>query len=127
MKIVREDIVTRYGTTDDRATLFKKDGPERAVAGDMMVVEFYRNAKKQVTTSFAGICIAIHRSGPTTSVTLRNMVLKVGVEQKFRVFSPMVKSIKVLRSSQGFRRAKLYYLRDQPRKARLGVLKKLGY
>ncbi|KAJ9065383.1 hypothetical protein DSO57_1020236 [Entomophthora muscae] len=110
---------------DNRVKFFSKNDKERARPGDLMVVESITNLATGRTSSFAGVCIAIHRSGPTTSITLRNVILKVGVEQKFRVFSPLIKSITRISPSVGFRRVKLYYLRDAPRKARLGMLKKL--
>ncbi|CAO3694036.1 unnamed protein product [Rhizopus microsporus] len=57
--------------------------------------------------------------GIDTNFTLRNIVMRVGVEQRYNLYSPLLKSIKVMQKPNEvkFRRAKLYYLRDQPGKA----------
>ncbi|CAO3593453.1 unnamed protein product [Absidia cylindrospora] len=56
--------------------------------------------------------------GIDTSFTLRNIVMRVGVEQRYSLYSPLLHSIKVLQqpNEMKVRRAKLFYLRDQPGK-----------
>jgi len=52
---------------------------------------------------------------------LRNIVNKVGVEVSFKVCSPMIKEVRVVRRAEGnkgpvrdLRRAKVNYLRERP-------------
>ncbi|OMJ19651.1 50S ribosomal protein L19 [Smittium culicis] len=101
---------------DNRSLLFKRRAPvaQRMSPGDAVLVESSNNlTNPEFTTQFIGIVIAINRRGLDTSFTLRNVILKVGVEMKFKAFSPLVRKITVLRKGRGFRRAKLYYLRDR--------------
>jgi large subunit ribosomal protein L19 len=114
MQLLDEEEVKR--TTDNRAELFAKRGKNRVIPGDVLLVESYTNKTNKGSSMFAGICIAIRRSGLDTSFTLRNVIMKVGVEQRFPVFSPLIKSIKILQKGKGYRRAKLFYLRDEPGK-----------
>ena len=51
-----------------------------------------------------------------SSFTLRKISFGEGVERTFALYSPIVGSIKVIRSGQ-VRRAKLYYLRDRKGKS----------
>ncbi|KAF8322205.1 hypothetical protein DL93DRAFT_2106052 [Clavulina sp. PMI_390] len=74
--------------------------------------------------SFAGVLISLRRKGVDTSFTLRNVIQRTGVEMRFTVGSPMIKDIRVIsraggngpRDGKRTRRAKLFYLRDQPSK-----------
>lgn len=65
-----------------------------------------------VFTSFTGTCIAIRRKGIDSTLLLRNMVNKLGVEMWVKVYSPRVKEINIIKRGEGVRRAKLYYLRN---------------
>ncbi|RUS28388.1 translation protein SH3-like domain-containing protein, partial [Jimgerdemannia flammicorona] len=117
VQILSEEQMRRRDT-DGRMHLFSRKNPHCVVPGSVLLVENSTSLSKNTTTTFMGIVIAISRKGIDTSFTLRNIVMKVGVEQRFFLYSPMLKTIKVLqRSSENkFRRAKLYYLRDQPGK-----------
>ena len=61
---------------------------------------------------FEGAVIAIHRSGPSTTFTVRKMSSGVGVERIFPACSPNLTKIEVL-ARHKVRRSKLYYLRDR--------------
>ncbi|OZJ06854.1 hypothetical protein BZG36_00147, partial [Bifiguratus adelaidae] len=103
--------------TDGRSELFSKKNPNAVRPGSILLVENYTSKSKDTTATFMGVVIAIRRKGLDTNFTLRNIVLKVGVEQRFSLYSPMLKSIKVLSpAKEKFRRAKLFYLRDKPGK-----------
>ncbi|PVV00083.1 hypothetical protein BB559_000139 [Furculomyces boomerangus] len=115
LNVIKREALER-ANHDGRALLFRSRAPmaERMCPGDAVIVESSNNlTNPEFTTRFIGICIAINRRGIDTSFTLRNVILKVGVEMKFKAFSPLVRKIEVLRKGKGFRRAKLYYLRDR--------------
>ena len=65
---------------------------------------------------FEGVCIAKKRRDINSSFTVRKISFGEGVERTFALYSPIVDSIKVIRSGQ-VRRAKLYYLRDRTGKS----------
>ncbi|KAF9076410.1 translation protein SH3-like domain-containing protein [Rhodocollybia butyracea] len=67
---------------------------------------------------FTGVVLAIRRRGVDTSMVLRNVIQRTGVEMQLFVNSPHVKSIKVIQKPPKgrMRRAKLYYLRYAPDK-----------
>ena len=77
---------------------------------------------------FEGVCIAKKNRDLNSSFTVRKISFGEGVERTFALYSPVVNSIKVIRSGK-VRRAKLYYLRDRTGKsARISekIKKKIG-
>lgn len=100
---------------------FGKRHPERILPGSVLQV-----TSKHAPTAFTGVLLGIRRRGADTSVLLRNVINRTGVEVQFAVCSPNVKDVKVLmragargtegRAGKRMRRAKLFYLRDSPDK-----------
>ena len=77
---------------------------------------------------FEGVCIAKKSRDINSSFTVRKISFGEGVERTFALYSPVVDTIKVIRSGK-VRRAKLYYLRDRTGKsARISekIKKKIG-
>ena len=77
---------------------------------------------------FEGVCIAKKNRSLNSSFKVRKISFGEGVERTFALYSPIVDSIKVIRSGK-VRRAKLYYLRDRTGKsARITekIKKKIG-
>jgi len=62
--------------------------------------------------AYEGVCIARSGGGLQESFTVRKISYGEGVERVFPLHSPMLDSIKVVRTGK-VRRAKLYYLRDR--------------
>ena len=84
--------------------------------------------KKERIQYFEGVCIAKKNRDINSSFTVRKISFGEGVERTFSLYSPIVDSIKVIRSGK-VRRAKLYYLRDRKGKsARIAekIKKKIG-
>jgi len=96
---------------------FNPRSPEQITPGSVVSVTFDGG-------SFAGVVISIRHKGINTSFTLRNVIQRTGVEMRFTVGSPLIKEVKVIsraggngpRDGKRMRRAKLFYLRDQPSK-----------
>ena len=84
--------------------------------------------KKERIQYFEGVCIAKKNRDINSSFTVRKISFGEGVERTFALYSPIVDSVKVIRSGK-VRRAKLYYLRGRTGKsARIAekVKKKIG-
>ena len=84
--------------------------------------------KRERIQFFEGVCIAKKNRDINSSFTVRKISFGEGVERTFALYSPIIGSIKVVRSGK-VRRAKLYYLRDRKGKsARISekIKKKLG-
>jgi large subunit ribosomal protein L19 len=84
--------------------------------------------KKERVQYFEGVCISKKNRDINSSFTVRKISFGEGVERTFALYSPIVDSIKVIRSGK-VRRAKLYYLRDRTGKsARIAekIKKKIG-
>jgi len=84
--------------------------------------------KRERIQYFEGVCIAKKNRDINSSFTVRKISFGEGVERTFALYSPIVDSIKVVRSGK-VRRAKLYYLRDRTGKsARIAekIKKKIG-
>ena len=65
---------------------------------------------------FEGVCIAKKSRDINSSFTVRKISFGEGVERTFALYSPIVDTIKVVRSGK-VRRAKLYYLRERTGKS----------
>ena len=72
--------------------------------------------KRERIQNFEGVCIAKKNRNINSSFTVRKISFGEGVERTFALYSPIVSSIKVIRSGQ-VKRAKLYYLRDRKGKS----------
>ena len=72
--------------------------------------------KRARIQNFEGVCIAKKNRDINSSFTVRKISFGEGVERTFALYSPVVSSIKVIRSGK-VRRAKLYYLRDREGKS----------
>ncbi|KAG5646421.1 hypothetical protein DXG03_003471 [Asterophora parasitica] len=93
--------------------LFSRQSPNQLLPGSIIQVTL-----EHAPSSFTGVLLGIRRRGLDTSILLRNIIQRTGVEMQFYVNSPHVKDIKVLQKPPGgrMRRAKLFYLRDSPEK-----------
>ena len=77
---------------------------------------------------FEGVCLAKKSRDINSSFTVRKISFGEGVERTFALYSPIVDSIKIIKSGK-VRKAKLYYLRDRTGKsARITekIKKKIG-
>jgi len=87
-------------------------GPGDTIKVGVRIVE----GKKERIQYFEGVCIARKNRDINSSFTVRKISFGEGVERTFALYSPVVDSIKVIRSGK-VRRAKLYYLRDRTGKS----------
>ena len=98
-------------------------------AGDIIKVGVrITEGKRDRIQYFEGVCIAKKNRDLNSSFTVRKISFGEGVERTFALYSPIVNSIKVIRSGK-VRKAKLYYLRDRTGKsARIAekIKKKIG-
>ena len=72
--------------------------------------------KRERIQYFEGVCIAKKNRDINSSFKVRKISFGEGVERTFALYSPVVSSIKVIRSGK-VKRAKLYYLRDRKGKS----------
>ena len=108
--------------------LSKKKIPEFFAGDTLKVGVRIVEGKRERIQYFEGVCIAKKNRDINSSFTVRKISFGEGVERTFALYSPIVNSIKVIRSGK-VRRAKLYYLRDRTGKsARIAekIKKKIG-
>ena len=106
----------------------KKKIPEFSAGDTIKVGVRIVEGKRERIQYFEGVCIAKKNRNINSSFTVRKISFGEGVERTFALYSPIVGSIKVVRSGK-VRRAKLYYLRDRKGKsARIEekIKKKIG-
>jgi large subunit ribosomal protein L19 len=65
---------------------------------------------------FEGIVMRMRSAGIASTITVRRIASGVGVERTFKLNSPRIEKIEVVRHGQ-VRRAKLYFLRNRVGKA----------
>lgn len=93
--------------TGERIAFFSQSNPEGARLGDILLV------RQKDGDPFAGVLLSIRSRGPDTSILLRNELTRVGVEMMYKIYSPNIQGIELVRRKQGkrARRARLTYYR----------------
>ena len=94
----------------------KKKIPEFFSGDTIKVGVKISEGKRERVQYFEGVCIAKKNRSLNSSFTVRKISFGEGGERTFALYSPVVGSIKIVRSGK-VRRAKLYYLRDRKGKS----------
>ena len=92
--------------------LAKKKIPEFFAGDTVKVGVRIVEGKRERIQYFEGVCIAKKNRDLNSSFTVRKISFGEGVERTFALYSPIIGSIKVIRSGK-VKRAKLYYLRSR--------------
>ncbi len=96
--------------------LAKKKIPEFSAGDTLKVGVRIVEGKRERIQFFEGVCIAIKNRDLNSSFTVRKISFGEGVERTFALYSPIIGSIKVVRSGR-VKRAKLYFLRSRKGKS----------
>ena len=96
--------------------LAKKKIPEFFAGDTIKVGVRIVEGKRERVQYFEGVCVAKKNRNINSAFTVRKISFGEGVERTFALYSPIVSSIKVVRSGR-VKRAKLYYLRDRKGKS----------
>ena len=96
--------------------LAKKKIPDFFTGDTVKIGVRISEGKRERIQYFEGVCIAKKNRDINSSFTVRKISFGEGVERTFALYSPIVGSIKVIRSGR-VRRAKLYYLRGKKGKS----------
>ena len=96
--------------------LAKRKIPEFFAGDTIKVGVRIVEGKRERIQYFEGVCIAKKNRDINSAFTVRKISFGEGVERTFALHSPIIGSIKIIRSGKT-RRAKLYYLRDLKGKA----------
>lgn len=106
MNEIHKEQIAALDPKGSRTFLFKKDNPDCAKVGDILLV------RQKNGDPFSGVCINIRRRGVETGILLRNQLTRVGVEMWYKIYSPNVEGIEIVqRRQKRARRARLTYLR----------------
>jgi len=96
--------------------LTKKKIPEFFAGDTVKIGVRIAEGKRERIQYFEGVCITKKNRDINSSFTVRKISFGEGVERTFALYSPIVNSIKVVRSGK-VKRAKLYYLRNRKGKS----------
>ena len=96
--------------------LEKRKIPEFFAGDTIKIGVRIAEGKRERIQFFEGVCIAKKNRDINSSFTVRKISFGEGVERTFALYSPIIGSIKVIRSGK-VKRAKLYYLRDRKGKS----------
>ena len=96
--------------------LSKKKIPEFFAGDTVKVGVRIVEGKRERIQYFEGVCIAKKNRDINSSFTVRKISFGEGVERTFALYSPIIGSIKIIRSGK-VRKAKLYYLRKRKGKS----------
>ncbi|KAI9632572.1 putative 50s ribosomal protein l19 [Dioszegia hungarica] len=117
---INEQLRETYDAKSLTTTLFSRRHKNRILAGSVMTVTSYTSSARTTTSTFSGVLMGVRRRGIDTAFRLRNVIAKVGMEVDFKVLSPLIKEIKVIKRADGksglknLGRAKVGYLRERP-------------
>lgn len=100
--------------------LINKVIPDLNVGNKIKIGIMIKEGEKERVQSFEGIIISKNQSSIDTTITVRKIFQGIGIERTFPVYSPQIKSIKILDSSRA-KRAKLFYLRNKLGKAAMKI------
>ncbi|BGP40362.1 hypothetical protein JCM10450v2_004343 [Rhodotorula kratochvilovae] len=143
LRTLNAHLTAQHPRAQEWTRLFGRRDKRRLLPGSVLTVTSYASVPTAAnpsppTSVFSGVLIALRRRhmGRDTSIRLRNLVGRTGVEQAFKVFSPLVKDIQVVQRAEtsgpavvakdgkegprrkaalpAARRAKMYFVRDQP-------------
>src|SRR5437764_5440246 len=98
------------------ADQLRTDLPELASGDTVRVSARVVEGTRERIQVFEGIVMRLRGGGITRSITVRRIASGVGVERTFKVNSPQIEKIEVVRHGQ-VRRAQLYFLRERVGKA----------
>ena len=96
--------------------LAKKKFPNFFAGDTIKIGVRISEGKRERIQYFEGVCIAKKNRDINSSFTVRKISFGEGVERTFALYSPIVNSIKVIRSGK-VKKAKLYYLRKRKGKS----------
>ena len=98
------------------ADQLRTDLPELASGDTVKVSAKVVEGNRERVQVFEGIVMRLRGGGITRSITVRRIASGVGVERTFKIHSPRIEKIEVVRHGQ-VRRAQLYFLRKRVGKA----------
>ncbi len=98
------------------ADQIRSDLPELAPGDTVRVSAKVVEGNRERVQVFEGTVMRLRGGGITRSITVRALRSGVGVERTFKVNSPRIDKMEVVRHGVA-RRAKLYFLRDRVGKA----------
>ena len=98
------------------ASQLRSDLPELASGDTVRVAARVVEGNRERIQVFEGTVMRLRGGGITRSITVRRIASGVGVERTFKIHSPRIDKIEVVRHGQ-VRRAQLYFLRDRVGKA----------
>ncbi len=108
--------IEEINNTNFKKIIEKKKLPEFFAGDTVKVGVRISEGKRERIQYFEGVCISKKNRDVNSSFTVRKISFGEGVERTFALCSPVIGSIKVVRSGK-VRRAKLYYLRDRKGKS----------
>lgn len=96
----------------------KHKDTEFGVGDQVRVVQIIKEGDKTRKHAFEGMVIKIKGREENKSFTVRRIgVAQIGIEKIYPLESPTIEEIEVVRQgTRGVKRAKLYYIRDKPRR-----------
>jgi large subunit ribosomal protein L19 len=109
-------ILTMSVLDDIVADQIRTDLPELASGDTVRVSAKVVEGNRERIQVFEGTVMRLRGGGVTRSITVRALRSGVGVERTFKVNSPRIDKIEVVRHGVA-RRAQLYFLRDRVGKA----------
>ncbi len=94
----------------------KKEFPEMKTGDRIKVYQKVKSGEDERVQMFEGLLIAKkHGEGNSATITVREVIDKVGVEKIFPLHSPTIEKIELIKKGNAVK-SKLYYIRDKSRK-----------
>lgn len=99
---------------------FDPDGSKKAMISPKSAGRIKPGDIVQIKTTdgslFTGLTMVVDYRGLSSNLLLRSKITKIGIERRFKIFSPTLESIKIIRrATQKYSAERLYYIRGHKR------------
>lgn len=107
---VTNKLMAQFDPEGVKMPLMNPKSPSRIKAGDIVQV------KTADGSLFTGLAMVVDFRGLATNLLLRSKITKIGIERRFKIFSPSVEAVKIIRrATQKYSADRLYYIRGHKR------------
>jgi large subunit ribosomal protein L19 len=111
-----QNLIKQFEDEQIAKALVNREIPEFRAGDTVCVSVRVVDGANERLQNYEGVVIAKRSAGINSSFVVRKISHGEGVERRFKIYSPMISSIKVVKRGD-VRRAKLFYLRELRGKA----------
>ncbi|CAG78637.1 translation protein SH3-like domain-containing protein [Yarrowia lipolytica] len=107
---VTDKLMKQFDPQGVKMELMNPKSADRIKPGDIVQI------KTTDGSLFTGLTMVVDFRGLSSNLLLRSKITKIGIDRRFKIFSPTVESVKIIRrATQKYTAERLYYIRGHKR------------